>query len=507
MIRLKQASSEKLLPLGLGLIGLVLAGSLWACIGFVSEWAAIEVGLPEEVAHHFFRSIAFGTSGLTCAASIWLLYRLPTWRKQAAIGFSLYLTLLLVTPRWFTYDTGLYHVPFINHLNEIGLEWNLGLLHSRYSFFNLLLYGQAAISRLAGTVALPSLNGLILTSLLLLLINEAKGNWKSLTPCLIVSGALLLPTESTEGFHSYNADFALGCIFLSCCLLITSKDSDVRLTPYLLGVTAFMPALKISGIILIPPIIYGLIKRWGFHNAARFASRIFVLFTAIALTTGSVGYISSGYLFYPVSSTGPLRDGSISKEATINESKVSTIGWARFAYSGQLKELKAGASPHEWMPQWAKSSNGKKMLGYLCLSIATTIASFQLSRLQRWKPILIITSILWGIAIFYLPPDPRFYIGLALTNLYCGSVWLANPDIFGMRNARSVSKALIALIALMIVLPSTWRPSGYRYGEFPEAKGAASSKFSASRYVPRGKRVVIDSDEGTCWDLPAPCKP
>jgi len=55
----------------------------------------------------------------------------------------------------------------INHLYQIGLEWNLGWLHSRCAFFNLLLYGQSALSRLAGKVSLPSLNGIVLTGTLL----------------------------------------------------------------------------------------------------------------------------------------------------------------------------------------------------------------------------------------------------------------------------------------------------------------------------------------------------
>lgn len=507
MIKSKEASEEDVLPLGFGLIGLVLAGSLWACIGFIGEWVAIELGLLEEVAHQVFRGIGFGTAGLACAALVYGLNRFPNWKKQAAVGLSIYLPLAFITPRWFTYDTGLYHVPFINHLYQIGLEWNLGSLHSRYSFFNLLLYGQAALSRLADSISLPSLNGIILTGLLLILINEVKSDWKQLAPCLVISGALLLPTESTESFHSYNADFALGCIFLSCCLLITNRKSVVKPSPYLIGVAMFIPAIKISGLFLIPAILYAAVSRWGITSMRWQAKPLAALLAVIVLTITVPGYITSGYLFYPVAATGPLREDGISKELALSESKISTIGWARFAYSGQIDELKPDAKPHEWLPKWAKSQNGRKMLGYLFLSIATTFASLKLTRLQRWRPILITTSLLWGLAIFVLPPDPRFYVGLTLTNLYCGTVWLAHPDIIGLHNPRRSAIALFLLILLGIVIPSTLRPSGYGYGNFPEANESLSSVISDSGYKPRGGRTITRSASGTCWDLPAPCKP
>ena len=71
MSRFTQATADEGMPLGLGLIALVLIGSLWGCIGFLAEWAGIQAGLPEAFAHRLFRGIGFGTAGLACAVSAW----------------------------------------------------------------------------------------------------------------------------------------------------------------------------------------------------------------------------------------------------------------------------------------------------------------------------------------------------------------------------------------------------------------------------------------------------
>jgi len=493
--------------LGLGLIGLVLVGSLWASLGFIGEWAGITAGLSEELAHRIFRGIGFGTTGLTCALSLWALYKNPSWRKQAAIGIGLYLLLLWLTPRSFTYDTGLYHLPVINHFKEIGLEWNLGWLHSRYAFFNLLLYGQAAIARLAGTIALPSLNGVVLTGLLLVLINEVRCDFRSLPSCMVATGALLLPSESTEGFHSYNADFSLGCIFLACCLLVIGRAANKRSAYYALGIAAFAPAIKMSGILLLPIIIYACTEKWGRINTIKLARKIAPLIAIISIAIGSFGYITSGYFSYPIAGSGPLRDQAISKEETIKESKNSTIAWARFAYSGQLEKLKPDATPMEWLPKWSRSLNGKRMLSYTSLSLLVTIGSFRLKRLRDWRPVLAGTTILWITSILLLPPDPRFYFGPILITLYSASIWLIRPDVFGILRPRQASAAIITSMILIVILTSIWRPSEHPRGSFPTAMGNLIRNEEIENYEPRGSRKIIKSTYSACWQLRAPCSP
>ena len=507
MSQLEKAGSDEPLPLGLGLLGLVLIGSLWGCLGFISEWAGIEAGLPEGLVHRLFRGIAFGTTGLTGAVSIWALCKIPSWRKQAAIGVGLYLLLLWLTPRSFTYDTGLYHLPLINHLNQIGLEWNLGWLHSRYAFFNLLLYGQSALSRLAGTVALPSLNGLVLTGTILFLAENVKKNRQSLAASVMVTGALLLPSESTESFHSFNADFSLGCIFLVCCILVGKRyASNRQLSLVTTGLTAFLPLIKLSGLFLLPVVLTGYLKRWDLQRLRRDIKALIPLIALLALTTCVFGYITTGYLSYPVAQTGPLRAEAINKEATVKESKFSTTAWARFAYSDQLNAIKADASLGEWLPKWTQSLNGKRMLSYTAISLACACIGWAKAKQSQWTMLLTANTAFWIFSVLMLPPDPRFYFGPILLTLYGSTQWINVSGRNGVNLQRQNERVFIAASLAVLVFTSQWRDSNISRNTFPQAT-LFSQVGSRGFYTPRSGRLISHPTAGACWELPAPCSP
>ena len=507
MSRFTQATADEGMPLGLGLIALVLIGSLWGCIGFLAEWAGIQAGLPEAFAHRLFRGIGFGTAGFACAMSAWWIWRERSWRLQAAVGICLYGLLLWLTPRSFTYDTGLYHLPLINHLNQIGLEWNLGWLHSRYAFFNLLLYGQSALSRLAGTVALPSLNGFVLTGTLLFLSEHVKRNSRALVPSIVVTGALLLPSESTESFHSFNADFSLGCVFLVTCILITSNSPPHGSRPFeTAALSAFFPLIKLSGLFLLPTVLAGYVKQWSWRELGRNIKTLVPLLVLLIITSCGFGFITAGYLSYPVAATGPLRADAISKNATIRESKLSTTAWARFAYSDQLDSIRADASPGEWMPKWSRSLNGQRMLVYTALSLISTCISLTWARQSPWTPVLIANTGFWILAILVLPPDPRFYFGPILLTLYGSTCWIYRRKAKATREEKQLSRIFIVASTTIIVFTSLWRDSDTPRNTFPVTTGVAHGS-SKGFYNPRLERAIIHPTDGTCWTLPAPCHP
>lgn len=506
MGQLEQTAKGEPMALGLGLIGLVLFGSLWGCIGFISEWAGVEAGLPEELGQRLFRGIGFGTTGLTCAAAILALFKFPSWRRQGAIGVGLYLLLLWLTPRSFTYDTGLYHLPLINHLNQIGLEWNLGWLHSRYGFFNLLLYGQSALSRIAGTVSLPSLNGIVLTGTILFLAENLKKNQQSLMASVVVTGALLLPSESTESFHSFNADFSLGCIFLVCCILVSNNHlPDPQLSLIITGLTAFLPLIKLSGLFLVPVILAGYLKRWDWLRLRRDTKALLPLIALLALTTCGFGYITVGYLSYPIAQTGPLRAEAISKEAAIKMSQFSMTAWARFAYSDQLDAIRSDASLSEWFPKWSQSLNGKRMLVYTAITLASSCIGWALRKQSTWSILLTANTGFWVFAILVLPPDPRFYLGPILLSLYgsaeCISFfWSAKP----WKTEGEIAKIFYTAALTIAIFTSVWRDSEYERNCFPRIK-AYSQIGSKDFYRPRNGRKINLAPEGQCWSIPAPC--
>jgi len=436
------------------------------------------------------------------------LRRNREWRQDAAIGLSLYLLLLWLTPRSFTYDTGLYHLPVITHLQEIGLEWNLGWLHSRYAFFNLPLYGQAAIARVAGSVALPSLNGLVLTGLLLFLLDQTRRQSRLLVTALIVSGALLIPSEATESFHSFNADFTLGCVFLMSTVLTLNSSvehSPERRAAFLLA--ALMPAIKLSGVFLLPVFASASIRRWGITQCIRELGKCAGLIALIASTAGLFGWITTGYLAYPVASTGPLRSESIAKKNVVNEAKFSTTAWARYAYSGQISSIKSDATPMEWLPQWSKSLNGKRMLSYLMLSAIVAVMSWHRSNKDSNLPVMLVANTgFWAAAILILPPDPRFYLGAILLTLYALGLELTNliaPN--SLKEQKRPAAIFICAVTCITTLTSLWRHSDVPRNAFPAATFENDARVVTGAYRPLKK--VHRAKNGTCWNLEAPCIP
>jgi len=503
-----RSASIKELSFGVVLVAAVLVGSLWGCLGFISEWALIASGWPAPVAQAWFQVIGLTSCVSTAIVFAMALSRNHHWRKDAVIGLGLYLLLLWLTPRSFTYDTGLYHLPIITHLQQIGLEWNLGWLHSRYAFFNLPLYGQAAIARVAGSVALPSLNGLVLAGLLLFLLDQTRRQPRLIIPCLIVSGALLIPSEATESFHSFNADFTLGCVFLMSTVLTLNSSvahSPERRAAFLLA--ALMPAIKLSGAFLLPVFAAASIRRWGITECIRELGKCAGLIALIASTAGLFGWITTGYLAYPVASTGPLRRESIAKENVVNEAKFNTAAWARYAYSGQISSIKSDAKPVEWLPQWSKSLNGKRMLSYLMLSAIATATSWHRSSKASILPVVLVANTgFWAAAILILPPDPRFYLGPILLTLY--ALGLELTDIMApnsLKEQKRLGAKFICAVACMTTLTSLWRHSDVPRNAFPAATFENNARVVTGAYRPLKK--VQRAKNGTCWNLEAPCIP
>ena len=88
----------------------------------------------------------------------------------------------------------------------------------------------------------------MLTGMIIFLLETLKSEYQTLFASVLVTGGLLLPSESTESFHSFSADFSLGCIFLVGHLVVKAKGqnpSQQQLAITSLG--AFLPLIKISG--------------------------------------------------------------------------------------------------------------------------------------------------------------------------------------------------------------------------------------------------------------------
>ena len=285
-------------------------------------------------------------------------------------------TLFVVHPRSFTYDTGLYHAPFVQHISSLGLEWNLGWLHSRYAYFNIFLYGQAFLSKsFQGIDLLPSLNSFLLTSTLTYFYSLLrKPTTNLLLPLVSIGGMLIIPSESSESFHSYNSDFSLALLIVFLALYLLYDFHHLSDLFVILTLLSFLPLVKLSGLtqslFLLPLLGYTIYSR----RISLTRLLPFVLLIAIyAFPVFVTSYVMTGYLAYPLPWTGPFRSEAIPVQTVIQEVKTSTIAWARFAYSNQLHKLSSDAPLASWFPGWLLSLNGRRMICFGMLSYLSLV--------------------------------------------------------------------------------------------------------------------------------------
>ena len=269
-----------------------------------------------------------------------------------------------------------------------------------------------------------------------------------------------------------------------------------------------MPAIKLSGLLLLPIVLAG----WGSTSGKYLLHKSMLTLLQLLATTvviaGSFGYITTGYAAYPVAWSGPLREESIDKSTTIMESKASTIAWARYAYSGQLDSLKINAAPQDWLPEWSKSLNGKRMLGYLLVTVITTFSSFRIPRLTLWRAPLIALTAFWICAILVFPPDPRFYVGPAFLTIYLCATWLFRDDLFGVYNNKEAARVYLASVILIVTLTGIWRKSEVEALQFPtHTMGESTELHTKGFYRSRGNRLIRRGEKALCWDAPPPCTP
>ena len=428
--------------------------------------------------------------------------------------FFVLLTALLfvIHPRSFTYDTGLYHAPFVHHLSSLGLEWNLAWLHSRYAFFNIFLFGQALVSKaFYGLHLLPSFNSLLLTSTLTYFYSLLKRTSVNLLPPLVfIGGMLIVPSESSESFHSYNSDFALALFIFSLSIFLLYDSCDSFSISIFSLIFLFVPLIKLSGftqsIILLPLMSHVC----SFRRSYILRSLPYLLlFLALYLfPLFATSYITAGYLVYPLQSTGPLRTDAIPLTTVVQEVKNSTIAWARFAYSNQLHKLTGDAPLASWFPGWSSSLNGRRMISFSLLSYLSLLPKNFLSHksVLSFSEILVVLplSFYWILAIFVLPPDPRFYLGPTLLSIF----FFIKSFNFTFFAPPFSHKAFAVFIFSLAVFTSIWRTSDFNGLDHPDVQVTPTDASKFLPYIPHDRTLPINTptNSDVCWTAPSPCR-
>ena len=484
---------------------------LWATFGFIAELAAKSAGVSSGICDVLFRAIGVATVAYAGFRGVQGYRKGDKVAREAIVRICCIYMWCLLLPVYYTFDSGHYHIPLIEHLRSKGLEWNLGWLNSRYSYFSALFYGQAAIERLnASEIWMPSLNKLASACCLSILAKSEGEDERGVGWQIgkVITGAFILVSlEAAQGWHSFNPDWFLGCICLIAAVVAISGKREEKSKVIELAVAG--TAIKLSGVFAMVPVLVA-----GLYRCRRVEwARIGSIAIMVALATSLSSVAQTGYLSYPISLTRIDRAGAIPKETAIREAKLGTLAFARFNYSGQAEKMRIDAKPSEWMPRWVLSKNGKTMLS----AVGLGVGALAVRKKEEWsKELYIVIAgnvVVLLMGIWVLPPDPRFYYGSILCIVYgCTGLLL---DELGFRYEKGKHMGSTAkkwgvgvAVLLIVVLVRIWRGTGdgATLSRKPTIRVDELSMHSIGAYTVNDGKVRVALD-GSCWNAKSPCIP
>jgi hypothetical protein len=440
------------------------------------------------------------------------------------------------------YDTALYHYPSILHFLAFGPELGVANFHFSFGFYNLQQFGQVALQNLSESrfVLSPTLNLIFFEVFILVFachLSTAKTTEeKSLPSARTALGAVsfLLATFllAIDGgsLVSFNADLAVTLTTLSIVfILYFNGDSAHR--RHALYLAFFLPLLKTSGFAGLLLIILmklldialqeGISLNWGTF-LADFRSKIrnlganksvLLVIACSYLLMLLTNIITSGYLLFPVVGTGPFGSHAV-PPASVRMIKIALVtNYARFNNNGAISKSFGDRSIaySEWLPQFLRTEWGQ-LIGFWLLAaifIAIAVASLKVLRrhdlrLHRLLALSIPMVVITAMALFILPPNPRFFLWIgALIAFEFTELLMIYPMI-----AFFSLTILMSLLALRLQRPML---RGFGTDPFTTRNLAQDQlygwKSRANRNGTAATVLVRSPMKNKCYAIEPPCTP
>jgi hypothetical protein len=351
-------------------------------------------------------------------------------------------------------DTGLYHLPFVNHLVRFGAEIGLANFHSRYGFYNIQLFGQAPIHSFGfgDVVVPPSLNILFAVAFFMFACQSVVSAFSSQSKNLSLasdvrpsSGIQVRPVSAIafwiamcsfgftgqDSLISFDADFSASIVAsLVCFSFIVGAFINVEI----LLLAACLPLLKLSGIVailwacifVVAIALCGLICGYRPAGLAEAVLRLRTLFHSwrfpasvilpLYIVYFSTNITLSGYLVFPQYMTGPIGPHAVPYREVVDLKDRWITGWARFMFDSKPREVSANASVGSWLPKFAASRRGNIMLFWIVSSFFVAASSIWGILFKRNKAEFAVlfasatsSAFISALVLLVFPPDPRFY--------------------------------------------------------------------------------------------------
>ena len=541
---------------GLALLGVLLSYAI-SCNALLIVPALLEVlGLPAAWMLGLHHLALAGCLALVAAvALIGLLVLLRAWGgvgsqfrhpfpgpgrlSLAALAISSGTYLILAQLNVNSYDLGLYHLPYLNHLVAFGPELGLANLHARYGFYNVQFFGQVPWQLLSGDSGLisPSLNIIFFQAFLLhffgaLLPAEPQSSGARPAHLLLLVLGLTVGLPTLGSLAGFDADFALSAAVLMVIDAVV-RPAVGTMRRACLPLVALLPLIKFSGVLavlavggvlVLERVLRGLFRPGGGEGPGTVApgedglhppGRPFVatwpLLLAAWLCLATTGVLQSGYPLFPSASLGPIGHHAVSRAGTRDLQDRAITAYARFNddQAGMASgKVQARAPLSRWLPAFLRSPRGHQLMAWitaaLFASLAGLAATFHRSRdgrVLRLTALSLTTLGLLLLALLGLPPNPRFFAWLGALAFFVALETLWRRPLLGLVGAGLLAVGLAAK-GHRPLLGSVGPPPVQTLHEQRRGLHGWSSRQS-------GDRVTIHQPRqgDQCWAIPAPCSP
>jgi hypothetical protein len=424
-------------------------------------------------------------------------------------------------------DSGIYHFSSIRWANQLPLPPGLGNLHGRLAFnqsyflyvaflnnFPVAGFGHNLANSLLLAAAILTvcekglkyqphelyrhLNRLLVPFTLFFCATCYRSN-----PPLISS-----PTPDAAVFAVEIALIALLFVYLAGSRI---AEADTRATLVAIvclaavAITLKLSTLVFAGATLVSAVIIAFrsrIMRWTTMRALTFAAFV-LLFWIIR------GVVASGYLVYPIPSTGLPVDWKIPEHLVVDE--FNAIGaWARLPYHPWREVI----GSWNWIPQWLFRMMDRPDTIAAFGLMSFSLIYFVLARKafpRRTNSAIGSISVIFGIGLFSLifwllsAPDPRF-LGAVLWIVLLGVVGFVLDAVLLEEQIR-LSKILFLLSWIAVALCFARNGLALTYSTKGKLAESMSKPDLIRNVTGSGLAIYTPAQGDECWDAPLPCTP
>lgn len=449
-------------------------------------------------------------------------------------------------PLGFVYDTGLYHLPFVNHIGILGLSDGLASLDMRYGFLNINLLGQVPFQAplIHDQKISASINILYFCAFLYFACDTLKRRYKTkaaigLDPTIFILicagswGAGLTESTLQYSLASYNADFAIAILGLVVIYFMTHYGDFRENSWQVILLIFFAPVIKSSGITicimaLLAAIAFGCLRLYqkGKINNMQFVgiaqklpnlNKAHIGYAFISIITvyslcALFNQTTSGYPLYPSNLLGNGENFGISPEVLTTYRNTWILDWAR---SPNIHDSHHGTSSN-WFVSFISTQRGLFTLGLwlgpLLLAVAV-LAVLNKKHLTKSDTINSLVSNAVGLCgtsvliLIAMPPERRFYMWLAPACIYV--TYLTFQALPRFKYASTIFICLAVSPSLIWQLKDL-KNSALLYGKSASIGYLTSIQqkpgisYWSDRFWKNGK-INTPTNNDQCWTSLPPC--